>query len=98
VEFARECLKLGYYIGFTGVVTFKNARKALEVVKEVSIDRILVETDAPYMAPTPYRGKRNRSDYIKYIIEKIAEIKELPVEEVEFRTVENTKRLLKISC
>lgn len=96
VEFARECLKLGYYIGFTGVVTFKNARKALEVVKEVPIDRLLVETDCPYMAPTPYRGKRNRSEYIKYIIEKIAEIKGLSKEEVENKTIQNTKNLLKI--
>ena len=64
VEFARECLKLGYYIGFTGVVTFKNAKKIIEVAKEVPLDRILVETDCPYMAPTPYRGKRNQSSYI----------------------------------
>lgn len=98
VEFARECLKLGYYIGFTGVITFKNAKKALEVVKEVPMDRILVETDAPYMSPTPYRGKRNRSDYIKYMIEKIAEIKELPVQEIEERTIQNARDLLKITC
>ncbi len=97
VEFARECLKLGYYIGFTGVVTFNNAKKALEVVKEVPLERILVETDAPYMAPTPHRGERNRSDYIKFIIEKIAEVKGLSVEEVERRTIENTKDLLRIN-
>jgi TatD DNase family protein len=97
VEFARECLKLGYYIGFTGVITFKNAKKALEVVKEVPMNRILVETDAPYMAPTPYRGKRNRSDYIKHMIEKVAEIKGLPVEEIEEKTIQNTKDLLKIT-
>ena len=70
VEFARECLKLGYYIGFTGVVTFKNAKKIIEVVKEVPIDRILIETDCPYMAPVPFRGKRNRSEYIQYMIKK----------------------------
>ncbi|KGM95105.1 hydrolase TatD [Clostridium novyi A str. 4552] len=96
VEFARECLKLGYYIGFTGVITFKNSKKVVEVAKEVPIDRILVETDAPYMAPTPNRGKRNRSDYIKFIIEKIAEIKELSVDEVSDITIENAKNLLKI--
>lgn len=95
-EFARECLKLGYYIGFTGVVTFKNAKKALEVVKEVPLDRLLVETDCPYMAPTPYRGKRNRSEYIKYIIDKISEIKGIPVHELENITINNTKNLLKI--
>ena len=96
VEFARECLKLGYYIGFTGVVTFKNSKKIVEVAKEVPLDRMLVETDAPYMAPTPNRGKRNRSDYIKFIIEKIAEVKELSVEEVSNATIENAKNLLKI--
>ena len=61
VEFARECLKLGYYIGFTGVITFKNAIKIVEVARVVPMDRILVETDCPYMAPTPHRGKRNQS-------------------------------------
>lgn len=97
VEFARECLKLGYYIGFTGVVTFKNAKKVLEVAKEVPLDRLLVETDCPYMAPTPYRGKRNRSEYIKFIIEKVAEIKGLSTAEMENKTIKNTKNLLKIN-
>lgn len=82
VEFAKECVKLGYYIGITGVVTFKNAKKICEVVKEIPLDRLLVETDCPYMAPTPNRGKRNKSDYIEYIIEKIAEIKEISSKEV----------------
>ena len=72
VEFALECLKLGYYIGFTGVITFKNAKKIAEVAKIVPMDRILVETDCPYMAPEPNRGKRNQSDYIEYIIDKVA--------------------------
>jgi TatD DNase family protein len=94
VEFARECIKMGYYIGFTGVVTFKNAKKIVEVAKEVPMDRMLVETDCPYMAPTPFRGKRNRSDYIKYIIEKIAEIKEVSEEEISKITINNTKKLL----
>lgn len=97
VEFARECLKLGYYIGFTGVVTFKNSKKIVEVAREVPIDRMLVETDAPYMAPVPNRGKRNRSDYIKFIIEKIAEIKEIPIKELENKTINNTKDLLRIN-
>lgn len=97
VEFACECLKLGYYIGFTGVVTFKNAKKVLEVAKEVPLDRLLVETDCPYMAPTPYRGKRNRSEYIKFIIEKVAEIKGLSTAEMENKTIKNTKNLLKIN-
>jgi TatD DNase family protein len=96
VEFAKECLKLGYYIGFTGVITFKNAKKVIEVAEVVPMDRILVETDCPYMAPTPHRGKRNQSDYIKYIIEKISEIKGKTIEEVEELTVFNIKELLKI--
>lgn len=96
VEFARECLKLGYYIGFTGVVTFKNAKKIIEVAKEVPLDRILVETDCPYMAPTPYRGKRNQSPYIIHILEKIAEIKDIPIETLNNHTISNVKSLLKI--
>ncbi|NMM61613.1 TatD family hydrolase [Clostridium sp. P21] len=96
VEFARECLKLGYYIGFTGVVTFKNAKKVIDVVKEIPLDRILVETDCPYMAPVPFRGKRNRSEYIACIIEKIAEIKGISSEEVSSKTISNIQRLLNI--
>lgn len=96
VEFARECLKLGYYIGFTGVVTFKNARKALEVAKEIPIDKILVETDCPYMAPEPHRGKRNRSEYIEKIIKKIAQVREISEEELNDQLILNTKQLLNI--
>lgn len=94
VEYARECLKLGYYIGFTGVVTFKNAKKIIEVAKEVPLDRILLETDCPYMTPVPFRGKRNKSDYIKYIIEKIAEIREISQEDISQTTINNTKKML----
>ena len=94
VEFAKECIKLGYYIGFTGVVTFKNARKAIEVAKEIPLDRMLVETDAPFMAPVPNRGKRNRSDYIKYIIEKIAEIRSIDPEELNIQLNNNFFNLI----
>lgn len=96
VEFAKECLKLGYYIGFTGVVTFKNAKKSVEVAREVPLDRILVETDCPYMAPVPNRGKRNRSEYIEYVIEKIADIKSILPINVSEQTIQNAKDLLKI--
>lgn len=96
VEFARECLKLGYYIGITGVVTFKNAKKLIEVVKEVPLDRLLVETDCPYMAPEPNRGKRNKSDYIEYIIEKIAMIKEINPKQLNMQVNENFYRLMKM--
>lgn len=96
VEFANECLKLGYYIGVTGVVTFKNAKKLLEVVKNVPIDRLLVETDCPYMAPEPNRGKRNKSDYIKFIIEKIALIKEIDPKKLNIELNNNFYRLMKL--
>ncbi|AOZ73722.1 hydrolase TatD [Clostridium pasteurianum] len=96
LEMARECIKLGYYIGFTGVVTFKNARKTAEVAREIPLDRILLETDCPYMAPEPNRGKRNRSDYIEYIAEKIAEIRrDVPIN-VKNQAILNTKRLFNI--
>ena len=97
VEIAKECIKLGYYIGITGVVTFKNAKKVVEVVKEVPIDKLLVETDCPYMAPEPNRGKRNQSDYIQYVIEKIAEIKQMDPLEINRKVNENTYKLFKIN-
>lgn len=96
VEFAKECISLGYYIGFTGVLTFKNAKKLVEVCESIPLDRMLVETDCPYMAPTPNRGKRNQSDYIQYIIEKICEIRGLGREEIQDILLENTKRRYKI--
>ena len=96
VEFAKECLKEGYYIGFTGVVTFKNAKKILEVVKEIPLNRMLVETDAPYMAPVPNRGKRNQSDYIKFVIEKISKIKDISTEKLSEILIDNTKNLFNI--
>lgn len=91
-----KCVDLGYYIGVTGVVTFKNAKKIVEVIKSVPMDRILVETDCPYMAPTPLRGKRNRSEYIKYMVDKIAEIKEISSEEVTSQILINIKDLFNI--
>jgi TatD DNase family protein len=96
VEFAKQCLELGYYIGFTGVITFKNAKKIIEVAKIVPLDRMLVETDCPYMAPTPYRGKRNRSEYIEYILIELSKIKELTVEEVNCQMIQNVKALLSL--
>jgi TatD DNase family protein len=95
-EFAKQCLSLGYYIGFTGVVTFKNAKKIQEVAKAVPVEKMLVETDCPYMAPTPYRGKRNRSEYVQFIIEELAKIKGLSVEEISGQFVKNIKDLLNL--
>lgn len=96
-EFAEQCLKIGYCIGITGVVTFKNAKKIVEVVKAVPLEKLLLETDCPYMAPTPYRGKRNKSDYISFIMEEVAKIKDISVEELSARTIENTKALFNIN-
>lgn len=93
-EFAQECIKLGYYIGIGGVVTFKNAKKLIEVVKNIPLDRIVVETDCPYLSPEPNRGKRNKSDYIQYIIERIAIIKEIEPIEVNLAVNDNFKRLI----
>jgi len=96
VEFAKESLKLGYYIGVTGVVTFKNAKKLLEVIKEVPIEKLLVETDCPYMTPEPNRGKRNKSDYIEYIIDRIALIKEIDPKQVNTQVNDNFYRLMEL--
>ena len=79
-EIAIEYEKLGYHIGIGGTLTFKNARKVKEAVKALSLESIVTETDAPYLSPTPYRGKRNESDYIKFVIEEIARIKNIDID------------------
>lgn len=91
VEFARECIKREYYIGIGGVSTFKNSKKLKRVIEDIPVDRILVETDCPYMSPEPFRGKRNKSSYIKYVINKIAEIKNIEVDELN-RIINNNSR------
>ncbi|AUG58817.1 MAG TPA: TatD family deoxyribonuclease [Ruminiclostridium sp.] len=96
VEMAREVLNNNFYISLAGPVTFKNARKAAEVAEYVPIDRLLIETDCPYLTPEPYRGKRNYSAYVKYVAEKIAEIKGMELEEVAEKTTANAKKLFKI--
>lgn len=95
-ETATEVLKLGMYIGLGGALTFKNARKAVEVAQMLPLDRLLLETDCPYMAPVPMRGKRNNSGYIPFIAEKVAEIKGIDPQSVLDVTMENTKRLFNI--
>ncbi len=82
VEIAREIISLGMMISFTGVLTFKNSKKAVEACHEIPIERIMLETDSPYMAPVPHRGKRNDSSYVIHVAEKIAEIKNMTIEEV----------------
>ena len=93
---AGEIINLGMYIGLNGVVTFKNARKSLEVVKEIPIDRLLLETDCPYLAPEPMRGKRNDSSLIPYVAEKIGSVLDMDAQELLNITAENAKRLYRI--
>lgn len=95
-EDAKTLVKLGWHLSFTGTITFKNARKAPEVIAAVPLERIMVETDAPYMAPTPFRGKRCDSRYVYRMAETIAEIKGLTPAEVEQATTENGKALFAI--
>ena len=92
-EMALEFIKMGYYIGVGGVVTFKNAKKLIETVEAIPLERILLETDCPYMAPEPYRGKRNSSLYLTYVIERIAQLKGISPEEVERVTEQNARAL-----
>ena len=95
-EMARQLVDLGWYIGFTGVLTFKNARKAIETAESIPLDRIVLETDCPYMAPEPFRGKRNHPGYLYRMAEKLAEIRGVSVEEIHAITTENGKRLYRI--
>ena len=95
-EMARQLVDLGWYFGFTGVLTFKNARRAVETTASIPIERIVLETDCPYMAPTPFRGKRNDPGYLYRMAEQLAEIRGRSVEEIHEITVENGKRLYRI--
>ncbi len=95
-EMARQLVDLGWYIGFTGVLTFKNARKAIETAQAIPLDRILLETDCPYMAPTPFRGRRNDPGYLYRMAEQLAQIRNVPLEEIHRITLENGKRLYRI--
>ena len=92
-EQAEEYVKMGFYIGIGGVLTFKNAKKLKEVAAAIPLERIVLETDCPYLAPEPFRGKRNQSSYIRYVAEKLAEIKEMTVEEVIAVTEANAKKM-----
>ena len=95
-EMARQLVEKGWYIGFTGVLTFKNARKAIEVASSIPLDRIVLETDCPYMSPEPFRGKRNDPGKLYRMAEKLAEIRGLTVEEIHAITTENGKRLYRM--
>lgn len=95
-EMAKIILDMGFYLSFGGPVTFKNARKAIEVLQYVPMDRLLIETDSPYLSPEPHRGKRNDSRNVRYVAEKIAEIKGLDFEDVASVTLNNAKQLFGI--
>lgn len=95
-ETAKELIKMGFHISFTGVITFKNARRAIEALKVVPMDRLFIETDCPYMAPEPFRGKRNDSSLVYRIAEKIAEVKNIPLEDVINITTNNAIKFFNI--
>lgn len=95
-EMAKALIARGYYVGFTGVLTFKNARKAVEVVASVPLERIVLETDCPYMSPEPFRGKRNDPSRLYRMAERLAEIRQMPVEEIQKITMQNGMDLYRI--
>jgi TatD DNase family protein len=93
VEMARSLLDMGFYLSFAGPVTFKNARRAVEVLEAVPLDRILVETDSPYLAPEPFRGKRNEPAYVTYVVEKLAQVKGIDAKAAGDAVCRNARRL-----
>ena len=95
-EMAQEYVKMGYYIGVGGVVTFKNSKKLKEIVEEIPLESIVLETDCPYLAPTPFRGKRNSSLYLPYVVEAIAELKGISAEQVIEQTEKNARDLYQL--
>ena len=95
-EQAKEYVKMGFYLGIGGVVTFKNAKKLKEVVQEIPLESLVLETDSPYLAPVPHRGKRNNSQNLVYVAEEIAVLKGVSYEEVVRQTTENAKKLYRL--
>lgn len=96
VEFMRECVKQDWYIALGGVVTFKNAQKMKDVARDVPLERLVLETDAPYLTPVPYRGKSNTPAYVYYVAEEIAKLRNMPVEELIGATTENAEKFFDI--
>jgi len=92
-ERARELVKMGFYISLPGVITFKNARQLLDVAREIPLEHILIETDCPFLAPEPHRGKRNEPAYVKLVAEKIAQLKNIPIDEVGEKTTVNAETI-----
>ena len=95
-EMAKELVKLGWMISFTGVLTYKNARKAVEAAQAVPLDRIMIETDSPYMAPVPHRGQRNHSGYVGLVCQKLAELKGISSDQCSRATLENGRKFFRI--
>ena len=95
-EMAKQLVNKGWYIGFTGVLTFKNARRAIEAAQAIPLDRILLETDCPYMAPEPFRGRRNDPGYLFRMAEKLAQLRDMTPEQIQQITAENGRRLYRI--
>ena len=93
IEFAKECIKEGIYIALGGVVTFKNAIKAKEVAAQIPIEYLLLETDDPYLAPVPFRGKENQPAYVKYVAEEIAKLRNTTADIIEQETTKNAERI-----
>ena len=95
-EMARQCLEMNFYISFAGPVTFNNARRVQEIAAQVPLDRLLIETDAPYLTPEPLRGKRNESSYVFYVCQKIAELRRMKLQDLAQATYENGLRVFRI--
>ena len=95
-EFMKECVKQGWYIALGGVITFKNAIKMKEVAKEVPLDKLVLETDSPYLTPVPFRGKENKPAYVRYVAEEIAKIRGMSIEEIIDITTRNAEEIFKI--
>ena len=96
VSFANQVLELGFYVSIPGIVTFKNAVELQQVVREVPMERMLLETDGPFLAPAPWRGKTNRPDYLLYTAGKVAQLKNISVDEVAKQTTLNTEKLFSL--
>lgn len=97
LEVAKQCMEMNFYISFGGPVTFKNAKKPKEVVKEIPMDRLLIETDCPYLTPHPYRGKRNEPSYVRYVAEQISELRGVSYEEIAEKTSDNAMKVFGIT-
>lgn len=96
-DMAKQALKLGFYISFSGIVTFKNAANVADVAKKTPLEKILIETDAPYLTPVPYRGKKNEPQYVRYVAKHIAGLKNIGVDDIARKTTENYFNLFKLS-